>query len=172
MNIHFNTSIMEFMDYTNQWIKGELFEAKLILSFAIFIIAIACMFYFWGTTPGAKAMLFPLLFVGILFSAIGGGMLYSNPKRAKEFPKMALQNEQGFIQSEKERVEQFMNWYPITRWIMAGAGLFGIGIFMFWETPIGRAIGIGLIITMLATFVVDHFSEERASIYYQHILNH
>ena len=163
---------MTFIDYTQQWIKGELFEAKLILAFSIMVIVIALLFYYQGTTPSAKALLFPLLIVGAMFLSIGGGMLYSNPKRAIEFPQKALEDEAAFIQSEKERVEEFMKWYPKTRWIMAGLGIIGIGIFIFWETPIGKAIGIALILIMLATFVVDHFSEERAGIYYQHILNH
>ncbi|MEW4924419.1 hypothetical protein [Algibacter sp. 2305UL17-15] len=163
---------MKFIDYTNQWIKGELFEARLIVAFAFIIIVIALLFYYLGSTPSAKALVFPLLLVGILFLGIGGGMLYSNPKRSTEYAQLFGQNETEFIKTEKERVEKFSSWYPITRWIMAGLGVLGIGIFIFWETPIGRAIGIALILTMLATYVVDHFSEERANMYYQHIINH
>ena len=160
---------MEFIEHTLNWIKGEIFEARIILIFGI--ITVICAFLFWkiGTTPSAKVMLFPLLAVGIMFTAIGGGMLNSNPKREVEFSHAYKTNPHEFIQSEKERVETFMSWYPITRYIMAGLAILGIVLFLFWATPIGRAIGISLILMGLATFVVDHFSEERADIYYQKI---
>lgn len=40
---------------------------------------------------------------------------------------------------------------------------------MFWAASIGKAIGISLIMTMLAIFVIDHLSEERAETYHQKI---
>ncbi len=161
---------MEFIDHAIAWCKGEIFEARLILLFGILVIISAILFYKVGTTPGAKAMLVPLFVVGIMFSAIGSGMLYSNPKRILEFESAYSGNPQAFVKSEKERTDNFISWYPKTRYIITGVGIMGILIFLFWAAPIGRAIGISLIIIMLATFVVDHFSEERAEIYHKHIV--
>lgn len=156
---------MNILDYAITWCKGEIFEAKLILAFAIGIMAVAVVFYMAGSTPSAKATLFPLLVVGLMFAAIGGGMLYNNPKRIVEFEKAYQEDPQAFRKSEINRTKDFISWYPITRYIMAGLGLIGVLVFIFWAAPIGRAIGISLILIMLATFVVDHFSEERAHIY-------
>jgi len=160
---------MEFIQHAINWCKGEIFEARLILLFGIVTIISAILFYKTGTTPGAKAMLFPLLVVGIMFSTIGSGMMYTNPKRMVEFQQAFDENPTTFIQSEKDRTDAFISWYPKTRIIFAILGGMGILIFMFWATPIGRAIGISLIIMMLTTFVVDHFSEERAETYHQKI---
>lgn len=160
---------MEFIDHAIAWCKGEIFEAKLILLFGIIVLVSAFLFFKVGTTPSAKAMLYPLLVVGVMFSAIGGGMLYSNPKRIMEFKKAYVENPKAFVESEKNRTDEFISWYPKTRYIMTGIGVLGVLLFLFWSVPIGRAIGISLIIIMLATFVVDHFSEERAEIYHQKI---
>jgi hypothetical protein len=161
---------MEFIDHTLTWIRGEIFEARIIVLFGILIVISALLFGLTGTTPGAKAMLYPLLAVGILFCFTGGGMLYNNPKRATEFSELYKANPQMLIKSEKERVETFMKWYPVTRYIMVGLGIAGILLFLFCSTPIGRAIGISLIIIMLATFVIDQFSEERAEVYHHGIM--
>ena len=160
---------MEFIDQTLNWIKGEIFEGRIIVLFVIITIVSALLFSKTGTTPGAKAMLFPLFAVGILLTAIAGGLLYNNPKRAEEFTKAYESNPSEFIQSEKERLEAFMSWYSKTRYIMAALSILGIGFIMFWATPIGWAIGIALLLTGLAAFVIDHFFEERAEIYYQQI---
>ena len=161
---------MEFIEHTLNWIKGEIFEARIIVLFGVLTIICALLFWKVGTTPSARAMLFPLLTVGIMFAAIGGGMMYTNPKRAVEFTKAFKTDPGQLIQSEKERVETFMAWYPITRYIFAGLAFLGIILFLFWATPIGRAIGISLILMGLATFVIDHFSEERAEVYHQKII--
>ena len=167
--IYLNVGLWTFFEHTTDWIKGELFEGKLIIVFGLVTCICAILFSKMGTTPNAKAMLFPLLIAGILFIAIGGGMLYSNPKRLVEFRKTYQENPAAFVQSEKDRVEVFTKWYPITRYIFAGLGVLGIVLFLFWDKPIGRAIGIALLLMTIATYVVDHFSEERAATYYQHI---
>lgn len=160
---------MEIIEHSLTWIKGEIFEARLILLFSLLTILSAFLFWKVGATPNAKAMLFPLLVAGIMFGTIGIGMLYNNPKRVVEFQKTFTENPKAFTNSEKERVETFVGWYPKTRIIFAILGAVGIFTYMLWASPIGRAIGIALIIMMLATFVIDHFSEERAEIYYKKI---
>lgn len=162
---------MELIQYTHDWIKGELFESKLITLVSITLIVIALLFYFFGNTPNAKAMLFPLIIVGIIFTSVGVGMLNNNLKRTDKF-NLAYQNSpQEFASSEKARCEVFMPWYSTSRWIVSALGILGILIFVFWSAPIGRAIGISLILITLMAFVVDHFSEERANIYYEKIIN-
>ncbi len=161
---------MEFIQHSISWCKGEIFEARIILLSGLILVTIALLFYFAGTTSNAKAMLFPLLAVGILFTASGTTMLYTNPKRITEFSQQYQENATAFIQSEKERADEFISWYPMIRYVASGLGILGIVLFVFWAAPIGRAIGIALIIMMLATYVIDHFSEERANAYYEEIL--
>ena len=60
-----------------------------------------------GNTPNAKALLFPLLITGLMFSIMGGGMMYNNPKRIVEFQEAYEENAIEFIKSEKERTDEF-----------------------------------------------------------------
>lgn len=161
---------MEFIDHAITWCKGEIFEGKLIFLFGVLVVVIAILFFKFGGTHNAKAMLFPLLITGLLFSIMGGGMVYNNNKRIVEYQKSYEEDPEAFMLSEKERAENFISWYPKTRWIFAIIGIIGIAMNIFWTTPLMRAIGITLIILMLATYVVDHFSEERAGTYFKHIV--
>ena len=138
--------------------------------FGIFTIILAIVFWKIGTTPAAKGMLYPLVFVGLLYSVTGAGMIANNNKRINEYTLAYKNNPTQFVESEKERKEGFISWYPKTRYIFGGLAILGIIFSIYWATPIGRAIGISLILMTLATYVVDHFSEERAEVYHKHIL--
>lgn len=161
---------MNLIDFTTNWIKGELFEAKLILSFGLLTIVAGLLFWKIGTTPNAKALLFPLIIVGMVYSAVGGGMLVSNQKRLVELPQSYSQNKAEFAQLEKKRVEDFQYQYKISKIVATICFALTILIFWFTKNPTWQGIGIALAIFGLAGLVVDSFSEERANIYYSKIL--
>ncbi|QBQ41624.1 hypothetical protein E2P86_10885 [Sphingobacterium psychroaquaticum] len=161
---------MNLIDYTTNWIKGELFEARLIVAFGILTITAGFLFWKIGTTPNAKALLIPLLVVGTIYSAIGGGMLYSNPKRMIELPQKYERDKIEFTKSEKKRVDDFQYGYKVSK--IVATIFFTLTLIIFWTTknPIWMGIGIALTYFALAGLVIDYFSQERAAIYYSQIL--
>lgn len=161
---------MNLIDYTINWIKGELFEAKLIVTFGIFTILAGFMFWKIGTTPNAKALFIPLVVVGLIYSVIGGGMLYSNPKRMAELPQSYQRDKAEFAKLEKKRVEDFQYGYKISK--IVATIFFALTLIIFWTSkkPTWMGIGLALAYFALAGLVVDYFSQERADIYYTEIL--
>lgn len=160
---------MEFIEHTIQWIKGELFEAKLILAFGLLTILTGFLFWKIGTTPNAKALLIPFIIAGTVYSSIGGGMLYSNPKRMIELPKKYRQDKTAFILSEKKRVDGFQYSYKVSK--IVATIFFMLTLIIFWSTknPFWMGIGIALAYFALAGLVIDYFSQERADAYYKTI---
>jgi len=161
---------MNLLDYTFDWIKGELFEAKFIIIFGIATILAGFLFWKIGTTPNAKALFFPLLVVGLIYSAIGGGMLYSNPKRMIELAQKYKQDKVEYAKAEKKRVDGFQYGYKISK--IVATLFFALTIVIFWTTknPTWMGIGIALSYFALAGLIVDYFSQERADIYYNAII--
>jgi len=45
----------------------------------------------------------------------------------------------------------------------------GLACFLFWGGVWGRTLGLRLVMLALSGMFLDHFSEERAGIYYSHI---
>lgn len=160
---------MEIIDHAITWCKGEIFEGRIILFAGIIVIILAFLFFKLGTTPNAKAMLYPLLVVGILFVAVGISMPYSNSKRIVEFQKAYTENPEGFVQSEKERVEGFRYMYTVTLIIALVSFAFALLVFWFSNSSMLKAVAIAMALFGISGLVIDHFSEERASIYYQKI---
>lgn len=161
---------MNFIEHTVNWCTGEIFEGKMIALFGIAVIAISIAFWKIGTTPFAKAIVVPLLVVGLLSATAGSFMVVNNNKRIVSYKAAYQENPPAFVQSEKERTDFFIKWYPYTMYIMSAIIIVGISSYLFLGGAWGRAIGLALILLSLSLLFIDHFSEERAETYHQHIV--
>lgn len=161
---------MEFIQNTVNWIKAELFEAWFILAFGILSVVGGFLFWKIGTTPNSKALLWPLIVSGFIYASIGGGMLFSNQKRLIEYPKLYQRDKQGFVVSEKKRVDDFQYGYTVSK--IVATIFFAMTLLIFWTTKNStwQGVGIGLTYFALAGLVVDYFSQERADAYYKTIM--
>ncbi len=94
----------------------------------------------------------------------------NNGKRIVDYKAAYPENPTAFIQSEKERTDDFIKWYPYTQYIMSAIIIAGICCYNFLGGAWGRAIGLALILFGFSVLFIDHFSEERAETYHQHIV--
>lgn len=161
---------MSFYNHTLNWIMGELFEAYFITYFGTITIIAGVLFGKFGYTPNSKALLIPLLAVGIIYTAIGLSMIVSNNQRMTAYRQNFEQNNTAFIHSEKKRVEDFQIGYTISK--IVATICFPLTLFLFWysKNPNAMAAGIGLSLFALSGLIVDYFSQERADEYYKRIV--
>lgn len=163
---------MDFIEHLINWCKGEIFEGKMSLVFGALVLCTGLAFWKWGSTPYAKVMAWPLLFVALFSIGIGLYLISANQKRIKESTLMYTNKPLELIKAEKQRTADFIRWYPITQKIFFGlmvAGMLGV---MLSRLPLVRAIGLALMLVSLYVFVLDHFSEERAQLYHSKIIEH
>lgn len=161
---------MDFIQYTLNWCKGEIFEGKLLALYGVAIICIAFLFWKFGSTLFAKKMFIPMLIIGLLCALIGGSLVVNNNKRIVDYQKSYQENPAQFVKDEKVRTEAFIKWYPYTRYIMAAIIIVGLICHLFWNAPWPRTIGLGLILLAFSVLFLDHFSEERAEAYHEKII--
>jgi putative Mn2+ efflux pump MntP len=160
---------MDIMQNTINWYNGEIFEGKFILGFGFFLILTALLFYFLGNTPSAKALLIPMLVIGIIFSITGANMIRSNGKQKQEIAKKYEQNPKEFVKAEIKRVDDFQYLYPMSIAISLACFLIAIALLYFTQNVNLKAIAISLILFGMAFAVIDYFSKERATIYYEQL---
>ncbi|MBT2560710.1 hypothetical protein J7E50_07675 [Pedobacter sp. ISL-68] len=158
------------MQETIIWYNGEIFEGRIIFGFGIVLVISAMLFHFYGNTPGARALLFPILVTGVLFFAIGAGMNFSNLVKVKKAEKIYNQDRSLFLKSEIERVEGFQFMYPLSIAICLGCFLVASGLLYFTKNINFHAIAISLIVLGAVLSLIDYFSKERANIYYGSLL--
>lgn len=154
---------------TLNWYNGEIFEAKFILGFGIVLIVISLLFYYLGNTPSAKALLLPIMITGLIFAGIGGSMAYSNSNKKEKIQSTYDSNPSEFHQSEIKRVEDFQYLYPMSIGISLVSFLVALGLLYFVKNIQWQAVAIALILFGTAFAVIDYFSKERASIYYNQL---
>ncbi|PKQ60732.1 hypothetical protein BZG01_20565 [Labilibaculum manganireducens] len=159
------------IEYTLDWYNGEIFEGKFILGFGVFLLISAVLFHIYGNLPSAKALLIPLIVIGLFFTSIGVGGIYSNSKKVAKVEEIYLQNQGEFVDSEIARVEGFQYLYPMSIGISLTSFLIAIGLLYFVKNVQWQAIAIALILLGSAFAAIDYFSKERARIYYEKLIS-
>lgn len=155
---------------TINWYNGEIFEGKFILTFGIVLIIASVLFYFLGNTPAPKALLIPFLVIALFFSVTGASMIISNGKKIGEAKTEVLKGEQQFVSTEIKRVEGFQYLYPMSIAISLFCFIAAAGLLYFVKNIHWQAIAISLILFGTAFAVIDYFSKERATIYYEQLI--
>ena len=160
---------MAFIEHTVNWVKGETFEAGMIGIYGTMLIVLAVYFWKFGNTPAARALVIPVLVVGLLWGLAGGGGTIRNKFRVESFRTEYKKDPDAFVKAEKKRVEGFMGWYrPLfIGWSVLMA--IGVALFIFWGGNRGRAIGLAVILVAVGGLMVDHTSEQNAKAYHAEI---
>lgn len=161
---------MDLLQHTIAWCKGEIYEGKMIFLAGAALFFISLAFWKFGTTPYAKAIVAPLGVLAALMLLVGIIMNTSNTARIQRFTEAAAADPTAHAKAELERTEDFIAWYPRTRWILFGVAVAGMLLAMFGSSPLVRSIGLVLMLLVLLGFTIDHFSEERALEYHARIL--
>ncbi|WP_108819942.1 hypothetical protein [Pseudovibrio sp. Alg231-02] len=161
---------MDFIHYTLQWCKGEILEASLFGVFGLTLLLSGIAFGWFGTTPHAKAMMIPLIVLGLIGVSTSVFGVINNTQRMTTFAEKYEADPAGFIAEEKQRVEGFEQIFRITYPLAIAFALGGLALFFLFSNAHLQAIGIALLILSMQTLTIDMFAAERGEIYYKHIL--
>ncbi|MGL4363926.1 MAG: manganese efflux pump [Bacteroidales bacterium] len=154
---------------TFNWYSGEIFEAKFILGFGLFLALVAVLFYYIGKTPASKAIVIPFLTLAVVIVFIGSYMIYSNSQKMETLQAQHDTNPIQFQQDEIKRVEDFQYLYPMSIAISLVSFLVALGLLYFVKNIHWQAIAVTLIFFGATFGVIDYFSKERATIYYEQL---
>ncbi len=160
---------MDFIHHTTNWIKGEIFEATIFGSFGLLTIICSLLFWKFGETPNSKALIIPLIIVGLFFLGTAFSGISSNKKKIPQYTEAYKQDKSAFVKSEKARVEGFQYLYTMTIIIASVCFVLAICAFVFTHNATLRGIGIALAIFGITGLIIDYFSKERADNYYKEI---
>lgn len=154
---------MEIVEYAIKWCKAEVFSGKVFLIYGIMILIAAICLRVMGNTPIFKSIFIPLIVVSALHMATGVGMIKEYTTRQKSYTIAANSNIEEFKKTEHTNIDKFIkSYYPAIRIFNIVSIIVALILIYVLATPIGKSIGIGIIITVLSLLVMDYFSEERS----------
>jgi hypothetical protein len=77
--------IMDLIQHTLQWTKGEILEATIVGVFGVTVITCGALFWTLGNTPNGKAMVIPLLVVGLFYTIASVSGVIRNNQRMQQY---------------------------------------------------------------------------------------
>jgi hypothetical protein len=95
---------MDIIQYTINWVKGEIFEANIIGVFGLMTIICSLLFWIFGANLNSKAVIIHFLLVGIFFliTAISG--IVNNKMRVIEYTDAYQRNKVELVFNEKKEL--------------------------------------------------------------------
>ena len=161
---------MELLDYTNKWVVGEINEGRAIMIAGIAALVLTVVLWRCCSSETVRALLIPLLVVGLFHTGTGVGMIILNRNRVEQFAEQYEQKTpQEFAQSEAARVEGFMGLYPKTIIWSAVLLVVAVCLFAFFSSNWVRGAALVTIYLALSLLVIDYFSKDRALTYQQEL---
>ena len=160
---------MELIQHTQNWVKGELLGSISMGVMGFLIVAAGLLLWRYGTTPYAKAMIIPLLIVGMIPFVMGIAGSYTNSTRMTGYEQQWQADKSSFVASEKERVEGFDNIFKFTYPMAAIFTIGGAILFFVFSSATLKSICLAVMILGMQVYVLDYFAAQRAETYLQYI---
>ena len=98
--IHHEEDPMTFFKHTENWFKGETFEAGMLLLFGILLVLLALYFWKFGHSPTARVLVVPFLVVGLFWGIAAGIGIVRNTYRLEAFRVEYEKAPVEFVQGE------------------------------------------------------------------------
>lgn len=156
---------MDFIEHTATWVKGEAFLAGLVALMGGTIVLWALYLWRFGQSETSRALVIPLLVVGVLASVGGGIGRYNQAGRVERLRAAHDEDPKAFVQAEKERVDGFIGLYRYLFAAWSALILVGLALFFLWGGNLGRAIGMTVALTGVSLLLIDHISQNNALAY-------
>ena len=156
---------MELLQHIQEWVKGELAQAKIMITIGI-IILVAIFYIYKSSNAIVNGTLIPVGLIIIALLGYGSFMFHDRNKRLSLIQKEYEQTSSISFDTEKTKIEEGIASCKITIRVWYALIVIGIGLFFFFTQPYYRGIGIGIALLGITLLLVDVFIDKRAKILY------
>lgn len=161
---------MDIITYTEQWIKGEVLQGKIM--FAIGIVVLALFLYVANFQDAFyKGMILPVGLLLLVLLGYGGFQITMRPKHINNVTTLSETNPKLALGQELEKAKKDDKSYSLLKpiWIVlfiASSILFFVISSSFW-----KGMSFGFALWFLTAFVFDMFLHHRLKVYLDALLS-
>lgn len=154
---------MELLDYTTEWVKGEVFQGRIMLFVGI-LLSISGWMIFKSEHDVLKGTLIPIALMLLVFLGYGGFVAFSRPGHLEKVKTTYAESPVKALEMEQEKALRdhaaYSRLKPIWVVLIAVAA-----ILYFLGGEYLKGLSIGLIGMFLSVLIVDTTLHHRLGFY-------
>lgn len=155
---------MELLDHTTEWVKGEVFQGKIMLSVGILLL-IGGVAILKSDHEILRGTLIPLGLILLLTLGYGTMQVFSRPGHITKVSQLLAENPKKAIAQEYKKASSDDNIYSRLKIVWSVLIAITAVLYMVFPNDYLKGLAIGLIALFLTALVVDSVLHYRLSIY-------
>ena len=154
----------------NTYFTSEASEMYILIAAAIALVILGVVFL--TLLHGRFSQIFGvgLLVLALIYGSTGVSLLSrDSANRAQLIAALdapITSETEAMLTAEQKRIKAVVDNYRNLQYMFAGFAAVGLALILFWPTQIGMAIAATALTFSVSGVLVDHYSEHRATIYY------
>jgi hypothetical protein len=155
---------MEIIQYTTQWVKGEVIQGRIAVALAI-ISFIAFLYFANFQQSFYKGMILPIVFIQMVLLGYGGFQIVKRPSHIEKVAQEMQIQPGETLKKELLKAQNDDKVYSILIPIWAILFLVSLILFLVLKNDFWRGMSFGFIIWFLVAFIFDNFLHQRLKVY-------
>ncbi len=155
---------MELIQYTSEWVKGEVNQGKIMLILGV-VLLIVIVFIFKNNNEILRGMLIPFGLILLIFLGYGGFQTFSRPNHLTKVTKSYKENTINTIQKEYEYAEKGDKSYTQLKPIWAILIVVSVALYFILSKDYFKGLAMGLMLLFLTTLILDSIMHNRLKTY-------
>ncbi len=147
---------MDFIEYTNTWVKSEVTQGRIMITIGILLI-FAMYSIFISHNDLLKGSLIPLGLLVTILIGYGSFILYSRPAHAQESIALYEQSKSEAIESEREKhISDNKAGKTLLRYVYPSLMILSALALFFLSNQYYKGMALGFVLLFLSTYLIDN----------------
>lgn len=155
---------MNVTEYAAHWVRGEVFQGKIMLSIGILVLLVAIAI-FRSQHELLKGMLVPMALMMIIMLGYGSFLTFGRPAHLPKVAAVYQQNPEKAVQMELEKSLKDHKTYSSLKIVWPILLVLSVLFYLFVSQEWYKGLGIGLAALFVVALLVDSLLHYRLEVY-------
>ncbi len=155
---------MELINYTTQWVKGEVLQGRIGFGIGI-LIAIAFLYFANFQQSFSKGMIVPFVILQAVLLGYSGFQMTMRPKHIGKVSQEIHVNAANAAQMELGKSKKDDKVYSIIKIVWASLFVVSLILFFVLKNEFGKGMSLGFAIFFVVAFIFDSMLHNRLKTY-------
>ena len=151
-----------------QYFAGERSEMFAILATCVALLLAAFILLRAGDLF-SRGLAIPFLVIIAIFGGLAVSLLVRDAKHSADLISRVEQDPGSVLREESPRIEKVISLYPTYRYVYLASIVAALILFLFLRRPFWQGVAVGLLFLASIGYIIDHYSEQRATNYYSQL---